>query len=72
MDEFAVNLPPDRVYDGYLKVLIVAQAIVAETLRKLFAMDNCLRVRFKFNADAIPHGNTIFHIEKECLHRRQP
>jgi hypothetical protein len=38
VNKLAVNLPPKRVDHGYLKVLIVAQALVSEVLGNFFAM----------------------------------
>jgi hypothetical protein len=44
-----MDFTPERVDDGYLKVLIVAQAFVAKVLCKLFAVDS-LSVAFKVGA----------------------
>jgi hypothetical protein len=42
--ELAMDFPAERVDNGYLKVLIVAQAVVAEMLRKLFAVRDSLKI----------------------------
>jgi hypothetical protein len=42
VNELAMNLTSERVDDRYLKVFIVAQAVVAEVLCKLFAALDCL------------------------------
>jgi len=38
VNELTMNLTSERVDDKYLKVFIVAQAVVAEVLSKLFAV----------------------------------
>jgi hypothetical protein len=63
-----MNFTPQRVDHGYLKVLIVAQAVVAPMPGKLFGMDNSFRIRLEFNADPVPHWNAVFHIEEKLLH----
>jgi hypothetical protein len=42
LNELAMNLTSERVDDRYLKVFIVAQAVVAKVLCKLFAALDCL------------------------------
>jgi hypothetical protein len=42
VNELTMNLTSERVDDRYLKVFIVAQAVVAEVLCKLFAVLDCL------------------------------
>jgi hypothetical protein len=44
VNELAMDFPAERVDNGYLKVLIVAQAVVAEMLRKLFAVRDSLKI----------------------------
>jgi hypothetical protein len=51
-----------------LKVFIVAQAVVAEVLSKLFTVLNGLEVAIEVNPDFVSHWDAILHIEKECLH----
>jgi hypothetical protein len=68
MNELAMNLTSERVDDGYLKVFVVAQAIVAEMLSNLLAVLNGLQVAFQVDPDPVSHRDTIFHIEKELLH----
>jgi hypothetical protein len=68
MNVFAMNLATGCVDDGYLKVLIVAQAIVAEVLCKLFAMIDGFGVGSEIDSDPVPERNAVFHIEKEFLH----
>jgi hypothetical protein len=44
MDELAMHFASKRVYDGYLKFLVVSEAAITNVLRKLFAMDDCFSV----------------------------
>jgi hypothetical protein len=69
MNELTMNLASKRVYDGYLKFLIVAEAAVTNVLRKLFAMDDCFGVSFELKADTISHWNAVFHVKEKGLHR---
>jgi hypothetical protein len=64
-----MNLTSERVDDGYLKVFIVAQAVVAEVLSELFAVLDGLPVAFEVDPDLVSHRDAIFHVEKEFLHR---
>jgi hypothetical protein len=68
MNELAMDFPSERVDDGYLKVPIVAQAVVTEMLRKLFAVRDSLKIAVEVDPDPISKRNAIFHIEKELLH----
>jgi hypothetical protein len=68
VNKLAINLSADFVDDQYLKVLIVPQAVVAEILRDLFAMLDCLSIRVELDADAISIRNAVFDIEKKLLH----
>jgi hypothetical protein len=70
VNELAMDFPSSRVDHGYLKVMIVAQAVVAEMLRKLFAVRDRLKIALKVDPDPISKRDAIFHIEKELLHRR--
>jgi hypothetical protein len=70
MDELAMDFPSGRVNNGYLKVLIVAQAVVAEMLRKPSAVRDGLKIAFEVDPDPISKRDAIFHIEKELLHCR--
>jgi hypothetical protein len=54
VDELAVNLAAGAVYDGYFKVVIVAQAAVADVLRKFFAMHDRFGVGPELDAGPIP------------------
>ena len=68
MNELFVNLSPKRIDHRYLKILIVAQAFVAPVLGKLFAVKDRLSIGVELNADLIPHGNAVLHIEeKNCM-----
>jgi hypothetical protein len=64
-----MNLTSDRVDDGYLKVLIVAQAVVAEVLSELFAVLDGFQITFEVDPDPVSHRDAILHVEKELLHR---
>jgi hypothetical protein len=68
MNVFAMNLATGRVDDRYLQILVVAQAVVAEVLSKLFAMIDRVGVGLEIDSDPVPERNAIFHIEKELLH----
>jgi hypothetical protein len=68
MNVFAMNLATGRVDDRYLQVLIVAQAVVAKVLCKLFAMINRVGVGLEIDSDPVSERDAIFHIEKEFLH----
>jgi hypothetical protein len=70
VNELAMDFPSSRVDDGYLKVLIVAQAVVAEMLRKLFAVRDSLKITVEIDPDPISKRDAILHIEKELLHCR--
>jgi hypothetical protein len=53
VNELAMDFPAERVDNGYLKVLIVAQAVVAEMLRKLFAVRDSLKIAIEVDPDPI-------------------
>jgi hypothetical protein len=68
MNVFAMNLATGRVDDRYLQILIVAQAVFAKVLCKLFAMTDRVGVGVEIDSDPVSERNAIFHIEKEFLH----
>jgi hypothetical protein len=68
MNELAMDFPSERVDNGYLEILIVAQAVVAEMLRKLLAVRDSLKIALEVDPDPISKRDAIFHIEKELLH----
>jgi hypothetical protein len=70
VNELAMDFPSSRVDHGYLKVMIVAQAVVPEMLRKLLAMRDSLKIAVEVDPDPISKRDAIFHIEKELLHCR--
>jgi hypothetical protein len=70
VNELAMDFPSERVDDGYLKVLIVAQAAVTEMLCKLFTVRDSLKIAIEVDPDPISKRDAIFHIEKELLHCR--
>jgi hypothetical protein len=70
MNELTMDFPSERVDNGYLKVLIVAQAVVAEMLSKLSAVRDSLKIAFEVQPDPISERDAILHIEKELLHCR--
>jgi len=72
MHELAVNFASRCVDDGYLEVLIVAEAVVAEVLRKHPAVRDRFNAGAEFQSDPVPHRNAVFHIEEESLHCRYP
>jgi hypothetical protein len=68
MNELAMNLATERIDDTNLKLLIVAQTIVAKFQSEDSAMGNRFGIGLELNPDPIPHRDAIFHIEKELLH----
>jgi hypothetical protein len=63
-----MNFASKRVYHGYLKFLIVSEAAIANVLRKLFAMDDCVSVSLELKADTVSHWNAVFHVKEKGLH----
>jgi hypothetical protein len=72
MNELAMNLPPERVDDGYLEILVVGKAFIGKMLCESFAMRDGVRIGFELQSNLIPHGDAVFQIEKEFLHSGQP
>jgi hypothetical protein len=70
VNELAMDFASNRVDDGYLKVLIVAQAVVAEMLRKVFAARDSFKIAVEVDPDPISKRDAIYHIKKELLHCR--
>jgi hypothetical protein len=68
VNELAMNLAAQRVDHGYLKVLIVAEALVAEVLGNFSAMPNRFRICLELDPDCISMRDTVFHIEEKLLH----
>jgi len=64
-----MNLTSESVDDGYLKVFVVAQAVVAEVLSELFAVLDGLQVASEVGPDLVSHRDAILHVEIELLHR---
>jgi hypothetical protein len=70
VNELAMDFPADRVDNGYLEILIVAQAVVAEMLRKFFAVRDSLKIAVEVDPDPVSERDAIFHIKKVLLHCR--
>jgi predicted anti-sigma-YlaC factor YlaD len=68
VNELAMNFASQRVDDGYLKVLVVAEAVVAKVLRKHPGVRDCFNVAVELNSNPVSHWNAIFHIEEKRLH----
>jgi hypothetical protein len=68
VNKFAVNLPPKRVDHGYLKVLIVAEALVSEVLGNFLAMPDRFGICLEFDSNCVSMRDAIFHIEEKLLH----
>ncbi len=68
MNELAMNLSPKLIAHRYLKVLIVAEALVAEVLGNFSAMPNRFCICLELDPDCISMRDTIFHIEEKLLH----
>jgi hypothetical protein len=69
VNEPAMNLTPQRIYHGYLEVLIVAQAFVTEVTREFYAMRNRIGICIEQGPNSISVRDTVFHIEEIHLHR---
>jgi hypothetical protein len=72
MHEFAVNLASQRVDDGYLEILVVGKAFIEKMLCEGSAMGNRVGIGFELQADPVPHGDAVYHIEEKFLHSGQP
>ena len=68
VNELAINLSPKRIYHRYLKVLVVAEALVAEVLGNFFAMPNRLCICLELDPDCISMRDAILHVEEKLLH----
>jgi predicted anti-sigma-YlaC factor YlaD len=68
VNELAMNFASQRVDDGYLKVLVVAEAVVAKVLRKHPGVRDCFNVAVELNSNPVSHWNAILHIEEKRLH----
>jgi hypothetical protein len=68
VNELSMNLTSQGVDDGYLKVLIVAETLVAEVLGNFFAMPNRFCLCLEFDPNCISMRDAIFHIEEKLLH----
>ncbi|ABE61999.1 hypothetical protein Nham_1154 [Nitrobacter hamburgensis X14] len=64
MNKLTMNFTPKFVDDRYLKVIILARAIVAEVPSEFFAALDGFRVAFEVDPDLISHRNAILHVEK--------
>src|SRR5258705_12922811 len=67
VNELAMNFASQRVDDGYLKVLVVAEAVVAKVLRKHPGVRDCFNVAVELNSNSLPHWNAIFHTEEKLV-----
>ena len=65
-----MDFPSSLVDDGYLEILIVAQALVTEMLRKLLAVCDSLKIAVEVDPDPISKRDAIFYIKKELSHCR--
>jgi hypothetical protein len=68
MNELAMYFAPRRVYDGYLKVSIIAQASVTKMLCQNSAMRYCIGIRLELDPDSISERNAVYHVEEKLLH----
>ncbi len=68
MNELAMNLSPKRIDHRYLKVFIVAEALVAEVLGNFPAMPNRFCICLELDPNCIPMRDAILHIEEKLLH----
>jgi hypothetical protein len=56
MNELAMNLTAKRVDYGYLKVLIISQAVSVEVLCEDTAVSDRIGIVFEFHSDSISHA----------------
>jgi hypothetical protein len=68
VNELAMNFASQRINDGDLKVVVVAEALVAKVLRKHPAMLDRFNVAVELNSNPVSHRNAIFHVEEKRLH----
>src|ERR1700722_18901700 len=68
VNELSMNFAPQRVDHGYLEVLIVAEALVAEVPGNFSAILDCFCLCFELDPDSVSMGDAILHIEEELLH----
>jgi hypothetical protein len=68
VNELAMNFPPQRIDHGYLEVLVIAEALVAEVLGNFSAMPNSFRICLELDPNCISMRDAIFHIEEKLLH----
>src|ERR1039457_6695595 len=68
VNELPMNFAPQRVDHGYLKVLVVTEALVAEVLGHHPAVLDRLNAAVEFNSSPVSQRNAIYHIEEKCLH----
>jgi hypothetical protein len=68
VNELAINLSPKRIDHRYLKVLVVAEALVAEVLGNFFAMPDRFGICLELDPNCIPMRDAIFHVEEKLLH----
>ena len=68
VNELAINLSPKRIDHRYLKVLVVAEALVAEVLGNFFAMPNRFCICLELDPNYISMRDAIFHVEEKLLH----
>jgi hypothetical protein len=69
VNELAMNFPSQRIDHGYLKVLVVAETLVAEVPGEHAAVFDRFNVVVELNSNPVSQRNAIFHIEEKCLHR---
>ncbi|MEI9924336.1 MAG: hypothetical protein WDN50_13135 [Bradyrhizobium sp.] len=72
MNELAMNLTAERVDDGYLKVLIISQAISVKVLCEDPAMCDRIGIALEFQPDSVAQRDAVFHIKEKFLHSSQP
>ena len=68
MNELPMNLTAERVDDGYLKVLIISQAVSVKVLCQNPAMSDRVGIVLEFQSDAISQWYAVFHVKEIFLH----
>jgi hypothetical protein len=72
MNELAMYFAPRRVDDGYLEVLIVAQASIPKMLGQNAAMGDGVGIGREIDPDSVPEGDAVDHIEEKLRHGLPP
>jgi hypothetical protein len=70
MNELAMDFPSELIDNGYLKVLVVTQAVVAEMPRKLSAVRDSFKIALEVDPDPISKRDANFSYQKRTFASR--